>query len=132
MPVQRVQLGKHVDARGSLIVGEHPNQLSFTPSRFFVISDVPIDELRGQHAHKSNEQIMICLKGSLTAKFHDGTRWGQYQLNPDGEGIIVPAMHFGELSKFAPGTILLVLASEPYEPGEYINTFEEFIDALRN
>jgi hypothetical protein len=132
VPVQRIQLGKHIDARGSLIVGQYPAQLSFTPSRFFVISNVPNHELRGQHAHKSNNQILICLAGSLTAKFHDGMNWSQHQLHPDGEGIVVPSMHFGELSKFALGTILLVLASEPYDSGEYINNFEEFLDEFRN
>ena len=131
MTVQKIQLGKHIDTRGELIVGQHPDQISFTPSRFFVISDVPIDELRGQHAHRSNEQILICLAGSLTAKFHDGKKWSAFDLIPNGVGVTVPAMHFGELSKFSPGAILLVLASETYNADEYINNFEEFLAALK-
>jgi dTDP-4-dehydrorhamnose 3,5-epimerase-like enzyme len=128
--VQTIRLGKHIDTRGGLIVGQHPDQLSFTPTRFFVISNVPVDELRGQHAHRSNKQILVCLAGSLTAKFHDGKEWSEFNLLPNGEGVTVPAMHFGELSKFSRGTILLVLASESYNADEYINDFEEFLAEL--
>lgn len=109
------------------MVGQYPDQLPFEPVRFFVISSVPKGTSRGQHAHKSNQQILVCLSGGLTSKFHDGQLWEKFRLRPNGEALHVPPMHFGELYDFLPGTILLVLASEEFDSEEYINVFEEFL-----
>lgn len=128
MPIEKIQLNQFTDPRGKLSVGQFPDQLPFTPARFFVVSDVPNSEVRGKHAHKTNHQILICLAGSLRAKFHDGNSWQEFYLRSSSEALSVPAMHFGELSEFAPGTILLVLASEAYDAAEYINDFQEFLD----
>ena len=122
-------MSEFVDNRGKLLVGEYPDQLSFTPVRFFVISDVPEGEFRGQHAHKSNQQVLICLSGSLTVRLHDGKKWEEHGLRPNGEALLVPALHFGELSNFASETMLLVLASEAYDTHEYINDFDKFLKA---
>ena len=55
---------KITDARGSLSVGEVPDELPFVPVRYFIVYDVPSLELRGEHAHKRCEQFLICLHGS--------------------------------------------------------------------
>ncbi len=119
-----------LDNRGKLTVGQYPDQLPFMPVRFFVISDVPEGELRGEHAHKSNQQILVCLSGALTLRLHNGKQWDEYSLRPNGEGVLVPPLHFGELSNFAPGTTLLVLASEAYDADEYMNDFDRFLKSI--
>jgi dTDP-4-dehydrorhamnose 3,5-epimerase-like enzyme len=119
-----------VDNRGKLIAGEYPDQLPFTPVRFFAISNVPAGELRGQHAHKSNQQILVCLSGGLALRLHDGEKWERYCLKPNGEGVLVPPLHFGEISTFEPETTLLVLASEVYDPDEYIHDFDMFLKSF--
>ena len=127
MTAQIIPFRQFVDSRGKLTVGQFPDQLPFTPVRFFVIAGVSENVSRGQHAHKSNQQILVCLSGSLTVKLHDGDRWQEYNLRPNGEGILVPALHFGELSNFTIQTTLLVLASEPYDENEYIHDLQEFL-----
>jgi uncharacterized RmlC-like cupin family protein len=112
------------------MVGQYPDQLPFQPERFFVVSNVPNDAARGQHAHKSNQQILVCLSGGLNARFHDGQGWEEFSLSPRGDALFVPPMHFGELSKFLPGTSLLVLASEVFDPKEYVNDFHEFLSSF--
>jgi len=125
-----ISMRQFVDSRGKLIAGQYPDQLPFTPVRFFVISGVPAGELRGQHAHKSNQQILICVAGGLSVRLHDGDKWEDHSLRPNGEGLLVPPLHFGELSNFASATTLLVLASEAYDANEYINDFDEFLKVI--
>lgn len=127
MAVAKIKLSKHNDFRGNLTTGQFPDQLPFRPVRFFVISSVPENENRGQHAHVSNEQILMCLTGGLNAEFHDGKNWESFLLKPNEECLMVPAMHFGKLSNFETGTKLLVLSSETYDPENYINDFEKFL-----
>jgi len=130
MGLRKFPVLEFVDHRGVLIAGQFPEQLPFVPARFFVIRDVPETEVRGRHAHRSNQQVLFCLSGAFTAKFHDGETWKEFRLTSDGSGLFVPAMNFGELSGFAPDTILMVLASEPYNPLEYIHDFESFLSEL--
>lgn len=40
------------DLRGALTVGEIKRDLPFAPQRYFMVFDVPSEELRGEHAHR--------------------------------------------------------------------------------
>lgn len=132
MSVREIFLNSFQDERGVLTAGQFPDQLPFVPSRFFVISDVPVGHKRGEHAHKSNQQIFVCLSGGLRARFNDGDSWQDFKMSPGDECLFVPALHFGELSEFEQGTKLLVLASEVYNPEEYIHDFVEFTRFLES
>lgn len=128
MPVQTISIGRFIDSRGTLTYFQFPEHLPFPPARVFAVSGVPDDAVRGQHAHKTNEQFLLCVSGSLSTRFHNGKDWEEHKLSADSFGIIVPPMHFGELSKFHKGTVLLVATSEPYDEGQYINDFEKFLN----
>jgi dTDP-4-dehydrorhamnose 3,5-epimerase-like enzyme len=128
MNVQRIELDSFSQDRGSLIAGEYPKNLPFAPLRFFVVSDVPEGEIRGKHAHRTNEQILLCLSGSLSIRVSDGKNWQEYELTSDSTAIHIPSLHWAELSDFSPGSQLIVLASKIYSASEYINSFEEFLE----
>ena len=127
MAARIIPLGRFEDSRGCLTAGQYPEELPFHPVRFFVISGVPEGEFRGQHAHRTNLQLLVCLRGGLTARFHDGNDWQDFDFGCSDQALLVPPLHFGELSKFNPGTVLLVLASEVYNRDEYIVDFQEFL-----
>ena len=114
------------DERGFLEFAEHPDQLPFEPKRVFVISQVPAMAVRGQHAHSSTTQLLICVSGTMTARFISESNEIAYDLNPSSGWLLVPPMNFGELSNFSSDCVLVVLASEHYDPDEYISDFEEF------
>jgi dTDP-4-dehydrorhamnose 3,5-epimerase-like enzyme len=126
MKVEVIQLKEFRDDRGLLTLGEFGQDVPFTPARFFLISDVPSNQVRGQHAHKTNSQFFVCLSGGMTAKFHDGEKWKRFNISPDSGGLLVPPLHFGKLSDFLSDTKLLVFASEMYDPEEYISEFSDF------
>jgi dTDP-4-dehydrorhamnose 3,5-epimerase-like enzyme len=127
MAASQISLELFTDTRGNLLVGEYPKNLPFAPIRFFVVSGVPSGESRGHHAHKTNEQILICLEGRVIARVNDGRGWAEFVLDSGSKGLHLPALHWGEQRYASDQTKLLVLASEPYSADEYITSFEEFL-----
>jgi UDP-2-acetamido-3-amino-2,3-dideoxy-glucuronate N-acetyltransferase len=127
MPAEILKFDSFTDRRGSLTVGEYPKNLPFAPVRFFVVSDVPHDLPRGNHAHKTNHQLLFCLSGSLAVDVFDGKIWSTFKLSPNGEGLYLPPLNWGVQKEFEPGTNLLVLASEAYSANEYIYTLDDLI-----
>ena len=127
MTAKQISVVGFSDPRGSLMVGEFTKSLPFDPVRFFVVSDVPEGVSRGNHAHKSNQQVLFCLSGYLTVNVYDGNTWEEFKLTPGPIGLYLPALHWGEQRDFGPGTNLLVIASEPYSAEEYIHSLDEFV-----
>ena len=132
MQAKLISIDSITDPRGNLIVAEFPKSLPFSPVRFFIVRDVPRGASRGKHAHKTNQQALFCLSGQLVVKVSDGKTWQEFTLAPGSEGIYIPPLHWGEQIYAHPGTILLVLASEPYSSEGYINSLEELATITAN
>jgi hypothetical protein len=117
------------DLRGSLAALEFTD-LPFRPVRLFVVYGVPTKDVRGQHAHKECEQLLVCLAGSVTCLLDDGLSRTTTLLNSPGQSLHIPAMTWGSQYDYSPDAILAVLASRPYEDSDYIRSYEDFL-ALR-
>jgi acetyltransferase-like isoleucine patch superfamily enzyme/dTDP-4-dehydrorhamnose 3,5-epimerase-like enzyme len=126
-----VRLNKAVDMRGSLVAGEIAAQVPFRPKRFFVVHDVPSAEVRGAHAHRQCQQFLVCLNGSVNAIVDDGRTRAEYVLNRPDIGLYMPPMTWGTQYRYTPNAILLVLASEIYDSGDYIRDYDQFMAAVR-
>ncbi len=117
-----------MDSRGSLTVGEVPSELPFQPNRFFIVHDVPSVELRGEHAHKECEQFLMCVNGSCRVMVDDGISRCEVILDRPDVGIYMPALIWGTQYRYTPDATLLVFASHAYDPGDYIRTYDEFLE----
>lgn len=62
----------------------------------------------------------------MTARFISENHDNSFELNPSSGWLLVPPMNFGELRNFSSDCVLVVLASEQYNPDEYISDIEEF------
>jgi UDP-2-acetamido-3-amino-2,3-dideoxy-glucuronate N-acetyltransferase len=120
------QLKRVEDMRGNLTVADFGEQVPFAPRRFFVVFDVPSRDVRGEHAHRSCVQFLVCISGSCTVTVDDGARRREIVLDRPDIGVLLPAMVWGAQSRFTPDARLLVFASEPYDPADYIRTYDEF------
>ncbi len=120
------------DMRGSLSVGEYGQHLPFPPMRYFVVFDVPTKEVRGEHAHRTLKQFLVCLKGSCAVVADDGHIRSEIALDRPNVGVYVPPRIWTTQYKFSRDAILLVLASDPYDPDEYVRDYEEFMAIVRN
>lgn len=118
------------DARGALTVGEVPTEVPFSPARYFVVFDVPSQELRGEHAHRQCQQFLICLHGSCRVLLDDGKRRCEVMLDRPDMGVFMPAMIWGTQYRYSADAVLLVFASRPYEAPDYLRTYDEFLSEL--
>lgn len=118
------------DLRGKLNIGEYPDGLPFIPKRYYVIYDVPTPEVRGEHAHRTLHQFLVCLAGGCALIVDDGEHREELILNDPSVGVYRPPMIWGVQYKFSPDAVLLVLASERYDPNDYIREYDEFLAAV--
>ena len=116
-----------VDMRGSLSAGEYGKHLPFPPKRYFVVFDVPTKEVRGEHAHRTLQQFLVCLRGSCVVVVDDGDKRSEIVLDRTNVGIYIPPKIWTTQYKFSSDAILLVLASDSYDSSEYIRDYDEFL-----
>ena len=123
--LHRLKLVK--DMRGSLSVGEYSRDIPFTPQRYFLVFDVPSADVRGEHAHRTCDQFLICAKGQLAVVADDGNRREEFRLDSPEIGVYLPAMVWGIQYRYSADAVLLVFASEPYDAADYIRSYDEFL-----
>ena len=120
-----IEFDSHVDSRGTLAVIEF-EKIPFIPKRFFTISKVPKNIIRGEHGHKTCEQFLIVASGSLDITLYRAGEMVEYSLNSPNLGLYIPAMTWGVQQNQSIDMVLNVFASEAYNPNEYIQDFDEF------
>ncbi len=116
------------DLRGRVTAGEFPTDaVPFTPRRWFLVYDVPSREVRGEHAHRICHQFLICASGAVTVAVDDGEHRAEILLDEPTIGIYVPPLVWGSLFRYDSDAVLLVFASHPYDPGDYIREYDLFL-----
>lgn len=122
------RLSPHRDMRGSLVAGQLPEELPFAAKRYFLVYDVPSSEVRGEHALKTCHLFLVCVKGSVRVVVDDGKEREEIVLDRPTLGLHLPPMVWVTQYRHSPDTVLLVLASEPYDADDYIRDYEEFLE----
>lgn len=115
------------DLRGSLTAAEIGADVPFTPLRYFIVFDVPSREIRGEHAHRSCHQFLVCARGSVSVVVDDGAQREEFLLDSPSVGLLVPAMVWASQYRYSEDAVMLVLASEHYDPDDYIRDYDRFL-----
>ena len=115
------------DPRGNLTVGEFGRTLPFVPKRYFMTFDVPNFDLRGEHAHRTCHQFLLCVRGSCAVVVDDGLNREEFVLDRPTFGVHVPPMVWATEYKHSQDSRLLVFASEYYDPADYIRDYHIFL-----
>ncbi len=118
------------DSRGSLTFGEFGRNIPFTPKRYFLVFNVPQNELRGGHAHATCQELIFCIGGSVAVVVDDGRIREEFVLDSPDLGLFLPGRVWGVQYKYSPSAVLAVLASEYYDPKDYIHSYEDFVSGV--
>lgn len=127
MQVIKYMFQPHGDERGQLISLEEYNDIPFEIKRVYYMYDTIKGVVRGHHAHKSLEQILICIHGSCKVRLDNGKEKKVVNLEKPYEGLYVANNIWREMYDFSSDAVLMVLASEIYDEKDYIRNYDEFI-----
>jgi dTDP-4-dehydrorhamnose 3,5-epimerase-like enzyme len=117
--------------RGCLSVGEFEREIPFIPQRYFLVYDVPTAETRGEHAHLKCHQFLIAVKGSVHVVADDGNVREEFVLDRNNLGLHLPPMTWGIQYRYSHDAVLLVFASDYYDPDDYIRDYDKFMEVVR-
>jgi len=118
------------DSRGFLIALESGRDIPFEIKRVYYIFDTKEGVVRGKHAHKTLQQVLICVSGSCTIVLDDGKEQSEVLLNKPIIGLYVGPNIWHEMKNFSPDAVLLVLASDWYSEKDYLRNYSEFLAYL--
>jgi dTDP-4-dehydrorhamnose 3,5-epimerase-like enzyme len=124
--VKTFEFPKVSDPRGNLSFIEEAVNVPFAIKRVFYTYDIPGGVTRGGHGHKSNQEVLICITGSMDLILTDGTRERTIHFNRSNMGVLIPPGVWISMQNFASGTVLLAVNSEYYDENEYIRDYAEF------
>ncbi|HLY05901.1 MAG TPA: WxcM-like domain-containing protein [Rhizomicrobium sp.] len=119
------------DARGHLTFGERNRPLPFEVVRYFLVFGVPSREIRGEHAHRTLHQFLVCAHGSCSVALYDGRSRGEVTLDRPHLGLHVPPMVWTTQYRYSPDAVLLVLASDVYREQDYIRDLGQYQELVQ-
>lgn len=118
------------DERGKLVVIEGNQDIPFEIRRTFYIYDSDSTIVRGQHANRDSEFVLINVAGSSKVRITDGKEEFVVELNKPMMGVYIPKMVWKDMYDFSSDSVLLVLASTHYDGAEYIRDYDEYLKIM--
>ena len=131
MQVVKYMFQPHGDERGQLIALEEFNDIPFRIKRVYYMYDTVADVVRGHHAHKKLQQILVCVHGSCKIRLDNGKEQKVVALEKPYEGLYVANNMWREMFDFSEDAVLMVFASELYDESDYIRDYDEFLKFVK-
>lgn len=128
MQVIKYVFQQHGDKRGQLVSLEEFRDIPFRIKRVYYMYDTTKGVVRGCHAHKSLQQILICIHGSCKIRLDNGREKKEILLEKPYEGLYISNAVWREMFDFSSDAVLMVLASELYEESDYIRNYDDFLE----
>lgn len=125
--VRLIDLPKIPDPRGNLSFIEEEYHIPFKIKRTYWIYDVPGGEVRGGHAFKEQQEVIIALSGSFDVIVNDGLATETFSLNRSYYGLYLPAGLWRQMQNFSTNSLALVLSSTGYHVEDYIHDYSDFL-----
>lgn len=128
---QIINLPKFEDPRGNLSFIEEFKHIPFKIERVYWIYDVPGGEIRGGHAFKIQQEIIVALSGSFDVVVDDGQTKQTFSLNRSYYGLYLPSGLWRQMQNFSTNSLALVLSSTHYDEKDYIYDYTEYLNFRR-
>ena len=115
------------DERGNLVVVEGEQDIPFEIKRVFYIYGSDSEVVRGQHANRNSEFVLINVSGTSKVRVDNGFEEEIIELNRPRMGLYLPTMLWKVMYDFSEDSVLLVLANTHYDGAEYIRSYDEYV-----
>ena len=131
MDYQLIKFPVHGDHTGSLVALEKGEDFPFDIRRVYYIWGTDKNAVRGKHAHRKLEQVIVCTSGSCDFILDDGRERETIHLDNPTEGLHIKNNIWREFTNFSPDCVVMVLASEHYDESDYIRNYNDFLENLK-
>lgn len=129
MEAQIINLPKIEDSRGNLSFIEEEKHIPFKIVRTYWVYDVPGGQVRGGHAFKTQQELIVAISGSFDVVVDDGVSKQMFTLNRSYYGLYLPTGIWRQMQNFSTNSLALVLSSTFYNSNDYIHDYKEFINS---
>ena len=119
------------DERGKLVVVEGGQTIPFDIKRVFYIYGSDATVVRGEHANRESEFVLINVAGKSKVRITDGKEELIVELNKPMMGVYIPKMIWKDMYDFSADSVLLVLASTHCDGKEYIRSYDQYLQMTR-
>lgn len=127
-----LEFGEFGDERGNLVVAEGSGMdIPFDIKRVFYMYGSDREVIRGQHANRLSEFVLINVSGTSKVKVDNGYESKIIELNRPRMGLYIETMVWKDMFDFSEDSVLLVLANTHYDGSEYIRDYEAFIREVK-
>ncbi|MCK4663297.1 MAG: WxcM-like domain-containing protein [Bacteroidales bacterium] len=126
--VKLIDLPKIEDPRGNLSFIEEEKHIPFKIERTYWIYDVPGGQVRGGHAFKKQQELIVALSGSFDVLVDDGEKKEIFSLNRSYYGLYLPAGLWRQMQNFSTNSLAMVLSSTHFNADDYIYDYEKFLE----
>ncbi len=131
--VRELEFKQFGDDRGHLVVVEGLKEVPFDIKRIFYIYGTKGNTVRGQHANRKTEFVLINVSGSCKVSVDDSKgNVVKYSLDKPHTGLYLPKMIWKNMYDFSSDSVLLVLCSEYYDSQEYIRDYDSYAQEMKN
>lgn len=122
-----LEFGDLGDERGKLVVVEGGQDIPFELKRVFYIYGSDSEVVRGQHANRNSEFVLINVSGTSKVRVDNGFEEDIIELNRPRMGLYLPTMLWKDMYDFSEDSVLLVLTNTHYDGNEYIRDYDEYL-----
>lgn len=122
-----LEFGDLGDERGNLVVVEGEQDIPFEIKRVFYIYGSDSEVVRGQHANRNSEFVLINVSGTSKVRVDNGFEEDIVELNRPRMGLYLPNMLWKDMYEFSEDSVLLVLTNTHYDGTEYIRDYDEYV-----
>lgn len=120
------------DERGNLVVIEGDGMdIPFDIKRVFYIYGSDSEVVRGSHANRETEFLLVNVSGTSKVRLADDSKEIIVELNKPRMGLYISSMVWKDMYDFSKDSVLLVLASRHYDANEYIRDFDEYLSEIQ-
>ena len=129
--IKIIEFADFGDERGNLVVIEGDGMdIPFDIKRVFYIYGSDSEVVRGSHANRETEFLLVNVSGTSKVRVDNGSEEMIVELNKPRMGLYIPSMLWKDMYDFSADSVLLVLASRHYDGNEYIRDYEEYLKEI--
>ena len=119
------------DERGNLVVIEGDGiDIPFDIKRVFYIYGSDATVVRGKHANRQSEFLMVNVSGTSKVRVTDGHEEMIVSLDEPGLGLYLPKMLWKDMYDFSKDSVLVVMSNMHYDGSEYIRDYDEYLKEI--